>query len=42
MVDAFAQVYDLAEERQISMRLAAYLLAVRRVADANIVRGIYP
>jgi hypothetical protein len=24
------------------MRLAAYLLAVRRVADANITRGIYP
>jgi glutamate dehydrogenase (NAD(P)+) len=42
MVDAFAQVYDLAEERGLSMRLAAYLLAVRRVADANIIRGIYP
>jgi glutamate dehydrogenase (NAD(P)+) len=42
MVDAFDQVYDLAAQRGLSMRLAAYLLAVRRVADANIVRGIYP
>jgi glutamate dehydrogenase (NAD(P)+) len=42
MVNAFDQVYELAQERAISMRLAAYLLAVRRVADANSVRGIYP
>ncbi|MDZ4718350.1 MAG: Glu/Leu/Phe/Val dehydrogenase [Roseiflexaceae bacterium] len=42
MVNAFDQVYELAQEQAISMRLAAYLLAVRRVADANIVRGIYP
>jgi len=42
MVKAFDQVYSLAEERKISLRLAAYLLAVRRVADANLIRGIYP
>lgn len=42
MVKAFDQVYSLAEERKISLRLAAYLLAVRRVADANVIRGIYP
>ena len=42
MVDAFNQVCDLAEQRRISLRLAAYLLAVRRVADANIIRGLYP
>jgi glutamate dehydrogenase (NAD(P)+) len=42
MVNAFDQVYKLAEERGVSMRMAAYLLAVRRVADANIIRGIYP
>ena len=27
---------------RVSMRTAAYLLAVRRVADANVTRGIYP
>lgn len=42
MVNAFEQVYTLAEQRQISLRLAAYLLAVRRVADATLIRGIYP
>jgi glutamate dehydrogenase (NAD(P)+) len=42
MVKAFDQVYSLAEERKTSLRLAAYLLAVRRVADANVIRGIYP
>jgi glutamate dehydrogenase (NAD(P)+) len=42
IVDAFEQVYALSKERNISMRLAAYLLAVRRVADATLIRGIYP
>lgn len=42
MVNAFDQVRTLAEQRGISLRLAAYLLAVRRVADATITRGIYP
>jgi glutamate dehydrogenase (NAD(P)+) len=42
MVDAFDQVYTLSKQRGVSMRLAAYLLAVRRVADATLIRGIYP
>jgi glutamate dehydrogenase (NAD(P)+) len=42
LVDAFNQVYTLSKEREISMRLAAYLLSVRRVADATLIRGIYP
>ena len=42
MVSSFEQVASMAEQRHVSMRLAAYLLAVRRVADANITRGIYP
>jgi glutamate dehydrogenase (NAD(P)+) len=42
MVDAFDQVYTLSKQRSVSMRLAAYLLAVRRVADATLIRGIYP
>jgi glutamate dehydrogenase (NAD(P)+) len=42
MVDAFDQVYTLNKQRGVSMRLAAYLLAVRRVADATLIRGIYP
>ncbi len=42
MVGAFNQVYELSQERGIPMRLAAYLLAVRRVADAALTRGVYP
>jgi glutamate dehydrogenase (NAD(P)+) len=42
IVNAFEQVYALADQRNVSMRLAAYLLAVRRVADATLIRGIYP
>jgi glutamate dehydrogenase (NAD(P)+) len=39
---AFNETWRVAEERKTSMRLAAYGLAVRRVADATITRGLYP
>jgi glutamate dehydrogenase (NAD(P)+) len=42
IVGAFDRVYRLAQERQVALRTAAYLLAVRQVADATITRGIYP
>jgi glutamate dehydrogenase (NAD(P)+) len=42
IVNAFDQVYAMADQHGVSMRLAAYLLAVRRVADATLIRGIYP
>ncbi|MBO9314377.1 MAG: Glu/Leu/Phe/Val dehydrogenase [Chloroflexus sp.] len=42
IVGAFQQVYAMAGQRQIPLRLAAYLLAVQRVADANLTRGVYP
>ncbi|MBC8077773.1 MAG: glutamate dehydrogenase, partial [Chloroflexales bacterium] len=42
MFQAFDQVVAMAQERHVSLRLAAYLLAVRRVADAVLIRGIYP
>jgi glutamate dehydrogenase (NAD(P)+) len=42
MVNAFDQVRAMAQERGVSLRLAAYLLAVRRVADATLIRGRYP
>jgi glutamate dehydrogenase (NAD(P)+) len=42
MVNAFEQVRAVATQRNVSLRMAAYLLAVRRVADATITRGIYP
>ena len=39
---AFNETWRMSEDRKTSMRLAAYGLAVRRVADATITRGLYP
>jgi glutamate dehydrogenase (NAD(P)+) len=42
MKRAFADVYDVAKEDKVNMRLAAYVVAVRKVVEAYRVRGIYP
>lgn len=42
MTRAFGEVAHTASERHLSLRTAAYLLAVERVAAAMHVRGIYP
>jgi glutamate dehydrogenase (NAD(P)+) len=39
---AFAETWRTHEERSISMRQAAYALAVGRVAEATMTRGLYP
>jgi glutamate dehydrogenase/leucine dehydrogenase len=39
---AFNETWATYEARQTSMRTAAYGLAVQRVAEATITRGIYP
>ena len=39
---AFNETWTLSEQRGISVRLAAYGLAVRRVAEATTIRGLYP
>ncbi len=39
---AFAETWKEHEERDISMRQAAYAIAVGRVAEATITRGLYP
>jgi glutamate dehydrogenase (NAD(P)+) len=39
---AFYEVLHTSVNRRISMRTAAYVLAVQKVANAAIVRGIYP
>jgi len=39
---AFAESWREHEEREISMRQAAYAIAVGRVAEATITRGLYP
>ncbi len=42
MVKAFGETLAIARREQCDMRTAAYLLAVRRVADAMSLRGLYP
>ncbi len=42
MTAAFAETWELQQSRQVSMRVAAYGLAVQRVAEATLTRGIYP
>jgi glutamate dehydrogenase (NAD(P)+) len=39
---AFNETWALHESKGIAMRLASYGLAVQRVAEATITRGIYP
>ncbi|TML88020.1 MAG: Glu/Leu/Phe/Val dehydrogenase [Actinobacteria bacterium] len=39
---AFEETWECAQSRSLSMRHAAYGLAVRRVAEATTTRGIYP
>ena len=42
MVRAFGEVRDIAGRESCDNRTAAYLLAVKRVADATALRGLYP
>lgn len=42
MKGAFEEVYSLSRQKRCSMRLAAYMVSVSRVARAVELRGIYP
>ena len=42
MVRSFQEVLRTAEEQSVDMRTAAYILAVKRVAEATTTRGLYP
>ncbi len=42
MVNAFNAVYDISQLKKINMRTAAYVLAIKRIAEAMIVQGIFP
>jgi glutamate dehydrogenase (NAD(P)+) len=42
MVKAFSETLAISLREGVHMRLAAYLLAVQRVADATAMRGLYP
>jgi glutamate dehydrogenase (NAD(P)+) len=40
LVEAFAKVYDLAQRKAISMRTAAFMLAISRVGRARVLGGL--
>ena len=42
MTEAFEEVWQASQQREIDMRTAAYTIAIQRVADAVEARGIYP
>jgi glutamate dehydrogenase (NAD(P)+) len=42
MSHAFDETWETAQSRKLPMRVAAYGLAVQRVAEATVTRGIYP
>jgi glutamate dehydrogenase (NAD(P)+) len=42
MERAYGQVSTLASERKVSMRTAAQMIGVGRVAEAHRTRGLYP
>ena len=39
---AFEEVYEVSKERNISLRTAAYIIAVTRIAKAIELRGFFP
>jgi glutamate dehydrogenase/leucine dehydrogenase len=41
MVDAFHDVARMADEHGVSFRVAAFMLAIKRVVDAIMLRGVY-
>ncbi len=42
MVKAFQDVLAISQSKEVDMRIAAYILAIDRVATATLLRGIYP
>jgi glutamate dehydrogenase (NAD(P)+) len=42
MEDAFKTVYEISQHEKVNMRYAAYMLAIKRIANAMEIRGIFP
>jgi glutamate dehydrogenase (NAD(P)+) len=42
MVRSFGQVADIVKEKKVSFRIAAYMLAIAKLAKAKKIRGIFP
>jgi glutamate dehydrogenase (NAD(P)+) len=42
MSDIFNSVYSMSQEKKINMRMAAWMLGISRIAEAQKIRGLYP
>jgi glutamate dehydrogenase (NAD(P)+) len=42
IIGAFTEVYDLAAKEKIDMRMAAFMVGLRRLGKAATIRGMYP
>jgi glutamate dehydrogenase (NAD(P)+) len=42
MKRAFSEVHETSKRYKVNMRVAAYILAIGRVAEATMVRGLFP
>jgi len=42
MDSAFGEVLEMSQREEVDMRNAAYMLAIKRIADAMEARGIFP
>jgi glutamate dehydrogenase/leucine dehydrogenase len=42
MTAAFAQVREFADKHEVTLREAAYMLAVNKMAEITRLRGIFP
>ncbi len=39
---SFDEVYNIAQEKNVSLRIGAYLIAIKRVVEAHKIRGLWP
>jgi len=42
LLEAFEEVYTLSKEKEVSLRIAAYMIAISRLSKAIELRGIFP
>ena len=42
MENAYHEVLEMSQREKVDMRNAAYMLAIRRIEEAMVVRGIFP
>ena len=42
MVGAFAAIWKIAQDKAVSLRTAAFIIACHRVLEARAERGLYP